>query len=215
MWFLSNDLSNESSNDLSKKVSKVSIMLRTAALVSLSSFASGVVGAQELSYTFLEVSAGSIETNLGLIEAEAEADSVSVVGTFALSNQAYFVAGYTNADYDVGFERTALGAGLGLRHSLSYLSDVYAQIVLGSLEEESRRVGRKDDGYTAEAGIRTFVAQNLEVAAVLAQADYFDDVEVSYGFAVRAYVTEAASLGVRYAKGEEASSIDFGLRVDL
>lgn len=194
---------------LLKKCSKKGAVLSLFALTGLSC----AVGAQNLSYTFLELSAGSIETDLGPVAAEA--DSITAAGSLAISENVFLVAGYTNADYDVDFERTALGVGLGLRHSFSNRSDLYGQILLGNLEEQSLRGDRDDDGYTAEIGIRSALGQQLEIFAGLAQADYFDDVEMSYGFGARAYVTNNASLGVSYAKGEDASSVDFGLRVDL
>lgn len=174
----------------------------------------GQAFAQPASYTYIEINAGNIETDLGPVAAEG--DSISVAGSYEFSERLYVLAGYTKAEYDVDFDRTALGFGGGIHQDFQGLMDLYAEILFANLEEDSLFRGTRDDnGYTAEIGLRSALSQRIEVGAALAQSDFFDDEQVSFGLRARAYISDTTSLGVSYAKSEDATSVDFGLRVDL
>lgn len=170
--------------------------------------------AKELSYSYIEIGAGS--TEIDVLGIEIEGDTKSISASAEIGDKAYIVVGYADTELDFEIETNLFRAGLGLHTALSENTDIFADVSFVSSEIKEPFFGSEDDtGTGIDIGIRSLVNDNLELNAGLAHVNVFDESETAFGFGARLYATESVSVGFNYATADDTDGIGFSLRVDL
>ena len=138
-------------------------------------------------------------------------DGLRLGGSFELNDDFFVLGAYSDVSGGrCGSEN--LSAGLGYRTLFGADSSIY-----GALSVENTSVdghGESDSGLIAAAGIRGFVANNLELKAQLAHHTAFDGNTVLSGGVAYWFVPNFSVTG-DLGLGSESSEIAVGLRVSF
>jgi opacity protein-like surface antigen len=170
--------------------------------------------AEQPNYTYVEV--GAFRMNLDGIPHNPTGYYID--GSAALGDSGvYLRGGYFDGDdsaYGVDVDVSGLNLGLGYQAALNDNSSwhVYADWVQPEVEVNS--VSVDEDGYSLGAGVRSFVAENLELGVDIGYTDV--DEEDGFGGSASATYYFADQFGVTLSgelDEDSNSAIALGLRV--
>lgn len=170
------------------------------------------------SYTFVEV--GASTSNLDGISDNS--DSLGLQGSYGFADRFFAFASYSRSsvhvsvgelgatssgDLDTDAYQLGLGAHFPIADPLDLVLDlswIHSEASFGSLSSN-------DDGYAAEAGVRWWLADPLEVGAAIQHVD-FNSAETGFAASARYYFNENFSLGVGYSHFDESDTVGGTLR---
>lgn len=185
-------------------------MFRALLILGLS-LSSSFTFSQEFNYTFIELGYGQ-----GDIE-DLDGDGYQVGGSVAISNNFHLIANHTNQeldDFDV--DATAQRLGVGFNTPLADSLDLVLGVSWVNSEIDAGVLGSSDDdGYGLSAGVRTWVADSLELNAGLDYIDLGgedgDDVAVRAGLMYN--LTSNVAIGLNGAWTDDPDSAIYALGV--
>jgi hypothetical protein len=169
--------------------------------------------ADELGYTFLQVSLSRAEVDNG-----PEADGYSFGASAELGERIYAFGSYSHADYDPYFgydlEVESWTAGVGYHHGVTDRVSLYGDVGYVDIDLEANIGEASDDGYAASLGLRGLPHERVELAAEVTHTD-LDVGRDDTAFSVQALfnLTQAFSLRAGYSTTDDVQSVFAGLRV--
>ena len=175
---------------------KTSLLALTLAGAAALPFAASAQESSGLNYNYVE--GGYVATNLDNDNGDVDADGFGGNASFALSDNFHVFGGYNTQDTDT-FELVEGGdrvntdinqwrVGLGYNLPIAASTDLVARAAYESFEVDDVEVNGqtfavndRDDGYSAEVGVRTAFTSNIEGHAFAGYEDFGDGADDFYG----------------------------------
>lgn len=184
------------------------------ALAFMMAFLSSNSYSYDFSYNFVQFSLGSSETDVENVDIDG--DSFGLSGSFEVSENAYFVVGYTSSDFDFDIDQEIIGAGVGFHTDSGEKTDLIGEIVVVNAEIEQPQLGSDDDsGLGLMFGVRHSLNNNIEVNANISYVDLFDDDSTGFGLGGRFYANESFSLGLGYSTSDDTDGFSISFRFSI
>jgi hypothetical protein len=164
----------------------------------------------EMNYTNFEVS--FIDVELGQ-NSNVDGDGFELAGSYELNDRIFLFGEWQDQSLDFGIDGRSLEIGGGMAHSFSdkldfvgSLSYVDAEVKVGSLTAD-------DDGLALGGGIRSRVAESVELDASLKFVD-FDQAGSDTGMSIggRYYFNPSMALGASADFNDNADTLRVGFR---
>ena len=184
-------------------------MKRTALFVAIAAvFAPGLVLA-DMNYTNFEVSMIDVEND----SFNVDGDGFALEGSYELNERFHLFGEWQDQSLDFGLDGRSLELGGGYTHSFSdkldfvgTLSYVDAEVKLGSLTAD-------DDGLGIGGGIRSRIAESVELDASLQLVD-FDESGSDTGYSVggRYYFNDDMAIGASVDFTDNSDTLRVGFR---
>lgn len=156
------------------------------------------------------------------IDGTDDQNGFNVGGSFRF-NDNYFVRGrYTDVSDDlsiapnvaVDIDTTWVELGFGYIRSMNSTTDLYGVIAIEDLEIEIEDTDLSDTGYSAHVGVKSRVADQLELFGEIGYAD-IDDADID-DLSLRAganyYFTDQLSIGADYRKLDDVDLLSANIR---
>ncbi|GAA0234062.1 hypothetical protein [Marinomonas primoryensis] len=163
--------------------------------------------AQAATFTYIDYGFGTIDPD----NSTSSDDFSFLSGAFELSNGAFIAAESTEyGNLDV----TAIGAGV-------YTPVGRASSLFGTLQFVQADWGNNNDetGYRFTAGLRSSLADRLEIEGKVKYDDVYTETDSSFAVALRYYVTKNFSIGANYDiaefNGNDQNAMFASLRLAL
>ncbi len=177
--------------------------------------------AAELSYDYVQGTYQSISDS-SIPGVDLDATGFSFSGSFSLSENIAFNAGYSSASYDtylgVDIDSTSLTFGIIGHTQISPNTDINFgfSILNGDAEatDGTTTISDDDTGNVIGFGLRHMLNDSSELNVSFSQTDIFDDTSSRTGFGVRFYTDNNISFGVGYSTGDDVDSLLFNIRAD-
>lgn len=192
-------------------------ILSASLLLSLSPFTM----AAELSYDYVQGTYQSIsDTSISGVNLDATGFSFS--GSFSLSNNIAFNAGYGSTSYatlfGIDINSTSFTYGIIGHTEISPSTDINVgfSILNGNAEATDGVTSISDDdtGNIIGFGLRHMLNDSSELNVSFSRIDIFDDTSSTTGFGVRFYTGNNISFGIGYSTGDDVNSLLFNMRLD-
>jgi len=165
------------------------------------------ISAQAATFTYIDYGFGKIDPDYST----SSDDFSSLSGAFELPNRVFVAAESTEyGNLDV----TAIGAGV-------YTPVGRASNLFGTLQFVQADWGNNNDetGYRFAAGLRSSLADRLEIEGKIKYDDVYTDTDSSFAVALRYYVTRNFSIGANYDiaefNGNDQNAMFASLRLAL
>jgi opacity protein-like surface antigen len=192
---------------------KENVMARSIVLIFLVVF-SASVGAQGLSYDYVQGSYGSIDLDDSAIDADGTGFGIS--GSMRLNENFHITGEYQTADMDFGVDLSLFEAHLGYNTNISQNLDLIARIGYLRADIDASGIGADDDGFLIGGGVRAAVSSNAELNGGI---DYIDfdkgdgEMRANAGFFIG--LTEELSVGLRASFWDDVNVYTINLRLDF
>lgn len=188
-------------------------MARSILLIFLVVF-SASVGAQGLSYDYVQGSYGSIDLDDSVIDVDGTGFGIS--GSMRLNENFHITGEYQTADMDFGIDLSLLEAKLGYNTNISENLDLIAHIGYLRADIDASGLGADDDGYLIGGGVRAMVSSNAELNGGIDYIDFDDgdgEMRANAGFFIG--LTEELSVGLRASFWDDVNVYTINLRLDF
>jgi hypothetical protein len=192
---------------------KENVMARSILLIFLAVF-SASVGAQGLSYDYVQGSYGSVDLDDSVIDVDGTGFGIS--GSMRLSENFHVTGEYQTADMDFGIDLSLLEAKLGYNTNISQNLDLIAHIGYIRADIDASGLGADDDGYLIGGGVRALVSSNAELNGGIDYIDFDDgdgEMRANVGFFID--LTEELSVGLRASFWDDVNVYTINLRLDF
>ncbi len=131
-------------------------------------------------------------------------DRFNLLGSYATGE-------VTTGPWDLDFDELSLG--IGFHAPVADSTDVLATLQAVSHDQDA--VG-DDTGYRIGLGIRSQLADNVELTAGVDYLDIYDRDDTTFTIGSRFYLNKATSLGISYSSSsEDVETFSGGLRIDF
>ena len=188
-------------------------MARSILLIFLVVF-SASVGAQGLSYDYVQGSYGSVDLDDSVIDADGTGFGIS--GSMRLNENFHITGEYQTADLDSGVDLAVIEAHLGYNTEISQNLDLIAHVGYLRTDIDASGLIPDDDGFLIGGGVRAMVSSNAELNGGI---DYIDfdrgdgEMRANAGFFIG--LTEALSVGLRASFWDDVNVYTINLRLDF
>jgi hypothetical protein len=160
----------------------------------------------DLSYTWVEVGYDTNDFH------DADADALTVSGSYKINKDWHVYASYSSADLDFGIDADTLAIGAGYRYGLKDNVDLYGRVLYLSSDVSVPGLGSDDDsGLGLQFRIRSRINRNLEVEGGLQYIDVIDS-DTSLQAAVRYHFTDQFSAGIGLTFGGDSDGLGINAR---
>ena len=188
-------------------------MARSILLIFLVVF-SASVGAQALSYDYLQASYGTASIDDPVLNIDG--DGFAISGSFAFSNDFYVSAEYQTIGMDFGVDLNVLEAAFGYHTSLSENLDFTAQLGFLNAEVEASGFGSvDDDGLLAGIGLRAAVTDRVELYGGLDYIDFDSDGETRFNAGFLFGITDTITAGAKASIWDDIDVYQLNVRFDF
>lgn len=173
------------------------------------------VAADDFSYNLLEV--GYVSNEIKTYGLDGSGFSLS--GSFEFNRSVFGFASIVAADYDQasGVSTTATAVGVGFAWPLGTGLDLVSGVAYEHLRLHVDGEGSAtDDGFSLNTGLRSRIAENLELSGVVKYTDLgrgLDDITVGAG--ARYYFTPAFAAGIDVSNNDDGTAWLVALRYDF
>jgi len=192
---------------------KENVMARSILLIFLAVF-SASVGAQGLSYDYVQGSYGSVDLDDSVIDVDGTGFGIS--GSMRLNENFHITGEYQTADMDFGVDLSLLEAKLGYNTNISQNLDLIAHIGYLRADIDASGLGADDDGFLIGGGVRAAVSSNAELNGGIDYIDFEDgDGEMRANAAFFIDLTEELSVGLRASFWDDVNVYTINLRLDF
>lgn len=171
--------------------------------------------AYDFSYNYIQGSyASSTDDSLGV---DIDANTIGLFGSFEVSDYVAITAGFAGTDYDdINVDATELQIGATLHTSLGQMTDGFFNLSFIHVDIDSPLpfADGDDSGFGFVAGLRHAVNEVFELEAAFTHVDVFNDT-TQIGFGARFYMSQAASIGIRYDTGDDVDTLSGNIRIQF
>ncbi len=203
--------------DISMHFLNKSKILSVSLLLSLSPIA--IAGG--FSYDYVQGTYQSISDS-SISGVDLDATGFSFSGSFSLSENMAFNAGYGSTSYDtyqgVDIDSTSFTFGIIGHTEVSPNTDINFgfSILNGDAEATNgvTTISDDDTGNIIGFGLRHMLNDTSELNFSFSRTDIFDDTSNSTGFGIRFYTDSKVSFGVGYSTGDDVDSLLFNIRLN-
>ena len=181
--------------------------------------------AKELRYDHIETTytLSTIEVDTLGGSQDLDARGVSFAGSKSITPALALTASYNVTDVEelngVKIDTSEVSLGITAHTSITPSTDVFgnASIFKTNVEVDSPFLSYDEDdtGNAINIGLRFLATDKVELETSITRVDVFDETENSFAAGTRFYANEKFSLGLGYAKSDDAYSILFNARIDL
>jgi opacity protein-like surface antigen len=164
----------------------------------------------DMNYTNLEVSLLDVEQEAG---PNVDGDGFEVAGSYELSERIFLFGEWQDHSLDQGVDGRVIEVGAGLAHDFSDKLDFVASLSFVDAEVKSGNFTADDDGLALGGGIRSRVADSVEIDAGLKYVD-FDNAGGDTGLSVggRYYFKNSMAVGASADFNDNADTLRIGFR---
>jgi hypothetical protein len=163
-------------------------------------------------YTFVEGGIVNTEVEVGPIDVDG--DGFGVNGSFRITDNVHFLAGYSDQDYDFGIDGNTLSAGVGLNMGINEDLDFVANLSYIDAEIDTPFGSAGEDGYGVGAGIRARAGEKVEIDAGLNYVD-LDESDTVLSVGGRYYFNDSFALTGGLSDADAGLSWSIGLRAEF
>lgn len=149
---------------------------------------------------------------------DLEPTGLGVSGSKLLSEDLFAVASYSMASDDyagVDIDVDTFSLGLGLRHGLSATTDLYGVLSYEKWDVDASAGGfsqsASDDAIGLEGGLRSMVAENLELSGFVGAIANSDDSEAVFGVGARYFFNHNLAAGLGYETSDDVDTTSLSL----
>lgn len=188
-------------------------MARSILLIFLVVF-SASVGAQGLSYDYVQGSYGSIDLDDSVIDVDGTGFGIS--GSMRINENFHVTGEYQTADMDFGIDLSLFEAKLGYNTNISKSLDLIAHIGYIRADIDASGLGADDDGFLIGGGVRAAVSSIAELNGGIDYIDFEDgDGEMRANASFFIGLTEELSVGLRASFWDDVNVYTINLRLDF
>lgn len=164
----------------------------------------------DLNYTRFEVSVLDVELDSA---ANVDGDGLALAGAFELNDKIHVFGEWQDHSLDGGVDGRALELGAGYAHGVNDKLDFVGTLSYLDNEVKLGNFTADDDGLALGGGIRSRIAQSVELDAGLKYVD-FDNAGGDTGFSVggRYYFNDSMALGGRADFNDNADTLRVSFR---
>ena len=189
-------------------------MARSILLIFLVVF-SASVGAQGLSYDYLQGSYGRVDLDDSSFSADG--DGFGISGSIAFNENFHVSGEYQTAEMDFGVDLSLLEVALGYNTNISENLDLTAQVGYLNVDvDASGIVSADDDAFLIGGGVRAMLADNVELNGGL---DYIDfdagDGEMRANAEFLVGLTEELAVGLKATFWDDVNIYQISLRLNF
>ena len=184
-------------------------MKRTALFAAIAAvFAPGLVLA-EMNYTNFEVSMIDVE----LDSANVDGDGFALEGSHELNDRFHLFGEWQDQSLDFGIDGRSLELGGGYTHSFSDKLDFVGTVSYIDAELKQGSLTADDDGLGIGGGIRSRVAESVELDASLQLVDFDESgSDTGYSFGGHYYFNDSMAIGASADFTDNADTLRVGFR---
>ena len=179
------------------------------------------VSATELSYTNISIGYQTqSDDDLGF---NLDSDGVRFDGNLALSDAVFLRADYLSlrsdtvrtgrSSYVVDSSRASIG--LGYHFPVAANTDLLGTVSYGIKKKDFLNTSKDDEGYIVSGGIRSKLADIIELGAEVSYVDIGGKEDVGYGVTGRVFIMPAASIGLSFDRLDNSDKFSVDLRYDF
>lgn len=181
-------------------------LLVTAALLPFS------VLAQDLDYTFVELSYTDTELDLG--PGDLSGDGLGLTGSLSVSDSVFLFASYQTQDYQFGIDGTSYDVGAGMRYGLKPQLDLVGELAWVNYEVDTPLGDAEDDGLGLGVGLRGRVNDSLELQGGVRYVD-LEDSDTFLSVGGRWYFSRTLAAGFGLSFNDDVTGWTLGLRAEF
>jgi len=168
--------------------------------------------AQELDYTFVEMSYLSNELDAG--PASVDGDGLGLKGSLAVSDSVFLFANYATQDYDFGVDASNYDLGAGMRWGLKPNLDLVGEAAWVHMEVEAGGFEFDDDGLGLGIGLRSRLNDSFELQGGMRYVD-LEGSDTFLSFGGRYYFTNAIAAGFGLDLNDDTTGWNLGIRAEF
>jgi hypothetical protein len=184
-------------------------MKRTALFAAIAAaFAPGLVLA-DMNYTNFEVSMIDVEND----SVNVDGDGFALEGSYELNDRFHLFGEWQDQSLDFGIDGRSLELGGGYTHSFSDKLDFVGTLSYVDAEVKVMNATFDDDGLAVGGGIRSRVAESIELDASLMLVDFDESgSDTGYSFGGRYYLNDTMAVGASADFNDNADTLRVGFR---
>ena len=173
--------------------------------------APGFVLADDFSYTYLQVTYGTVDID----NVSVDGDGLGLSGSYGITDSLNIVAGYQTADFDSIADADEWSIGLGVHTPITDTLDVVAAVSYVDVSIDALGIPiAEDDGFGLGVGIRANLTSKVEVNAGISYVDLSDSGDdVGFGGGVLYNFTDIFSVGVSADWDDDVTAYSLSGRV--
>ncbi|HEX7048461.1 MAG TPA: outer membrane beta-barrel protein [Gammaproteobacteria bacterium] len=177
------------------------LILPTAAIAADGAFAAD----KNLKYTFGELGYNDLDAG------GASIDGLSVEGSYEFTDLFFGFASFSDIGGD-GYDSTTLTFGAGAAIGLTDKVDGYGKIGIVQNDTSSGAFDADDSGFALEFGVRSLVAQNIEVFGDIQYVDIYEDSETGFELGGRYWMNSDLGFSVAYTDVDDTDGLMLAAR---
>ena len=181
-------------------------------LVALALMVPGLATAQEFDYNFIEFAFLDTEIDAGPVDIDG--DGFALSGSYAIADNMYVIAGYSDSDYDFGLDGTLLNLGVGFYTGLKEDLDFVADLSYLDAEVAGSGGSVDEDGYSIRAGVRARINPSLELEGGLVLIDLTDS-DTGFRGTARYYFNDEFAVFGSLQDIDNETSFNIGVRYEF
>lgn len=185
-------------------------LLVSAALLTLG--LSGTSSANEgPKWTFVQ--AGYLQADIE--DTNIEPTGFGIGGSHLVGENVLLVGQYSTISDDIfgiDVDLNSLSLGLGYKHSVTSVTDVYTVLSYEYVEFEGGGGSVDENGYGATVGIRSMVNNNIELSASMKYIDIDGESDTAVGVAAYYYITPQFAVSAGYSVADDVDTIGLSAR---
>ncbi|HEU4620541.1 MAG TPA: outer membrane beta-barrel protein [Gammaproteobacteria bacterium] len=185
--------------------------LQLAALA-FAALAPHAAAAQAFDYTYVEGAYLNRELDVG--PRTLDGDGLGITGSLALGDKYYVFADYGSSSFDLDVDTSGYDLGVGRRWPLQQKLDAFVDLAFVHARVETRFGNADDDGYGVDAGLRSRVADKVELQGAISYVDLSDS-DTSLSIAGRYYLTSTVAVGAGYVFNNDDGGWNVTLRAEF
>lgn len=177
----------------------------------------GAAQATNLNYDYLEIGYAKVDFD----DVDEDLTALSIGGSFLVSEDIYLFGSYTDGETDKfaggRLETTAYTLGIGYRYGVGPQTDFnFAAAFEGAEVEGAGNLSflgsDSENGYSLSIGARHLVAPEFELGLDVTYVDIGDEDDTVLTAGGLWHITDVVAVALGYAVGNDAQSIEGGVR---
>jgi hypothetical protein len=171
------------------------------------------VSVAEFNYNHAQIALIDVEIDGG---PDVDGDGFEISGAYELNDLLFVLGKWQDQSLDFGIDGRVLEFGAGIRHEINPDLDLVGTLSYIDMELDLGPASADDDGLALSGGIRSRVADSVEIDALLRYVD-FDDSGGDTGIVVtgRFYFTDTMAVSVGADMNDNADTLSVGFRVEF
>ncbi|KGJ95732.1 hypothetical protein [Thalassotalea sp. ND16A] len=150
------------------------------------------------------------------IDERLDADGYAVTGAYALFSDVFIIAQYEALEVEYKLDDSFSNAdinryfiGLGYNYEFNEFTEFYAILALKNIDYQSRGNKADNDGYAATLGLRSFVAEKIELNIYYTYLDIDYDKSLDYWGAIAEDSNETGITGLYHISKNVSLGLGF------